>query len=193
MNWDAQSVLCVTTDARACVDTYMHTGNSCVSWVLCICRHEHVFCMPLPQSQTQHKHTNTHTPSCSPSGSQDDINSDNVPAAQWILELLTMPSARLDPIIKVSSKETNWISAGICNWKLAFNDALWSRAEPSVGINQTSLRRNRLDCVVRCGINIIRGIKFIWSYKVANLIPSVTKTLNPAELNFSISGAISDW
>lgn len=37
----------------------------------------------------------------------DEITSDNVPSAPWILELLTTPSARLDPIIKVSSKETN--------------------------------------------------------------------------------------
>lgn len=100
-----------------------------------------------------------------PTGSWDDIKSDNVLSAPWILELLTMPSARLDPIIKVSSKETNWISAGICNWKLAFNDALWSRTEPSVDINQTSPCRDRWDCVALCSINIIRGIRFIWSWE----------------------------
>ena len=127
-----------------------------------------VFYMPLQQNQTQHTHTHTHTHKCilarlGPTSSQDDINSDNVPSAQWILELLTMPSARLDPIIKVSSKETNWISAGMCNWKLAFNDALWPRAEPSVDINQTSPRQGRLDRVVHCSVNTIRGIRFIWS------------------------------
>ena len=99
-----------------------------------------------------------------PTGSQGDINSDNVPSAQWILVLLTTLSARLDPIIKVSSKETNWISAGICNWKLAFNDALWSRAEPSADINQASLCRDRSDCVVHCSINTIEGIEMIWSW-----------------------------
>lgn len=73
-----------------------------------------------------------------------------------------MPSARLDPIIKVSSKETNWISAGICNWKLAFNDALWSCAETSISIHYTSLCRDGLDCVQR-NIKLIRDTRFIWS------------------------------
>lgn len=67
------------------------------------------------------------------------MNSDNVPSTQWIPALLTMLSAHLDPIIKVSSKETNWISAGICNWKLASNDALWPCCERSLDINQASL------------------------------------------------------
>lgn len=129
----------------------------------------------IPQNQTQHTRTQTYTALLH----QDDINSDNVPPTQWILELLTTPSARLDPIIKVSSKETNWISAGICNWKLTSNDALWSRSERSVDINQTSLCCDRLDFVVRCSINIIRAIKFIWSYKTAKSphpIPSVSGT-----------------
>ncbi len=138
----------------------------------------HIFFMPLTPSQTQHTHTLIVLLLCSSqTGSQDDINSDNVPSAQWILELLTMPSACLEPIIKVSSKETNWISAGICNWKLAFNDALWSRTEPSVDINQTSRCQDRLDCVAHCSIDLIRGIKFIWSEEVAKsprLAPSAT-------------------
>lgn len=94
--------------------------------------------------------------------------------------LLTTPSTRLDPIIKVSSKETNWISAGICNWKLAFNDALWSRAELSVDINQMSLRHDRLDCVVHCGIDIIKGIKLIWceesQHTVLHLSPKTLRS-----------------
>lgn len=145
-----------------------------------------VFYMPFPQNQTQHTRKQTYTILLH----QDDINSDNVPSAQWILELLTMPSARLDPIIKVSSKETNWISAGICNWKLISNDALWPRAEQSVDIDQTSLCCDRLDRVVHCSINIIRAVKLIWSYKNGK-VPSAN-TIHQWNYNVSISWAISD-
>lgn len=85
-----------------------------------------------------HKTTPTQTPSTILL-QQGDMNSDNVPSTQWIPALLTMPSAHLDPIIWVSSKETNWISAGIWNWKLASNDASWPCCERSLDINQASL------------------------------------------------------
>lgn len=165
-----------------------------------------VFYSLLPQNQTQRNtHKQTHTIllllRCNgPTGSQDDINSDNVPSAQWILVLLTTPSARLDPIIRVSSKETNWISAGICNWKLAFNDALWSRTEPSADINQTSLCRDRSDCVARCSITTIVGIEMIWSWgngavACSNTIcPRNVQTIGSKFLNnFSLGFSFSNY
>jgi len=103
-----------------------------------------IFCM--------HKHNPHNTNKSSQSsrnsltGCQDDINSDCNPSAQWILKLSTIPSTHLDPIIKVSLKDTNWISAGICNWVLAFNDALWSCSGWRIDIHQTSLRQIGLPC-----------------------------------------------
>lgn len=121
-----------------------------------------IFYMSLPQrNPTTHRRAFTILPP------QDDINSDIIPSAQWVLELLTTPSSCLDPIIKVSSKETNWISISISNWKLAPNDAVWPRAEPSVDINHTSLCCDRFDRVGNGGIGFIGTIKPLWSREVA--------------------------
>lgn len=62
------------------------------------------------------------------------------PSARWILKLLTTSSAHLDLIIKLSSRETNWISAGI--GALAVNDALRSFGESSSNICQTSWKNS---------------------------------------------------
>lgn len=121
-----------TNVLEGCLGLYPQSVHIIMNW------HANISKYSLFSTCCSHKTTPTQTPTPIPS-QQGDMNSDIVPSSQWILALLTMLSAHLDPIIKVSSKETNWISAGICNWKLASNDASRPCCERSLDINQASL------------------------------------------------------
>lgn len=79
--------------------------------------------------------------------------------------LLTVPSTYQDPIIKLSSAETNWIGAGISNWMVAFNDGLRCCHESSINIHQRNSFQVGLIWVVS---NLIVGFDLAQSFKAAH-------------------------